>query len=112
VNRVFLRFVQTYKTFLPDKFRKQERESGLVKIPNTVNKIPAKTFINCRELKRLFMPNFVKNIQSFAFSGCKNLTNINLSKQLKDIGLYAFAESGLITITIPGKVQTMDKYAF
>jgi len=47
-----------------------------------------------------------------AFGECKGLMNITIPQSVKHIGYRAFSESGLLSVTIPGKVTVIEDDTF
>ncbi len=105
------------------RFRGDDRE---VKIPARIRHIGEKAFCGNRTLERIRLPATLRSIGESAFAGCTALREVVLSPRLQDIGARAFqgcsvlehldlppslrtlqpyslAETGLTSITIPGK---------
>lgn len=71
---------------------------GTVTIPDTVKKIAAHAFGNCKQLKEIVIPDSVTTIEERAFVSCGSLKKIVLPKKLKKIGKDAFLRcSKLVT---------------
>ena len=49
-------------------------------LPDTIREIPARTFLNCTELKSVTMPSALERIGDRAFEGCTSLTTITIPK--------------------------------
>lgn len=69
-------------------------------------------FCNCKSLENIVMPEGLTTIGSCAFSGCGKLTHVSFPTTIKTIGGIAFGNTGLISVTIPANVTTIDEYTF
>lgn len=84
-----------------------------VVIENTINSIPAKTFMHCQSLKKVIIPESVTHIEDGSFLQCTSLENIDLPSSITYIGknAFVFCES-LIRVKIPPSVTTIESFAF
>lgn len=86
---------------------------GTSVIPDTVEYIGKKAFINCRMLKAINLPSTVKEIGSEAFRGCQSVTEATLPETVEEIGYAAFRGCrNLRSIVIPSKVAVIRKEFF
>lgn len=103
-----------------------------VVIPDTVQEISTKAFINCYSLASVHIGQNVDVIGDYAFDGVfeeialpeklesigksafRNipLKNINIPENVSDIGESAFQATKLETVTIPGNVKTIKENTF
>ncbi len=84
-----------------------------VTLPNTIQAIGDRAFVNCESLKNINLPNGITDIGKYAFNGCIALKNINLPNSLKNISQYAFGRcSSLTSITIPDSVTSIGNGVF
>lgn len=89
--------------------------SGLksIIVPNSVKKIGAQAFFDCKALTKVTLPNYLAEIEPALFAGCCSLQNIELPPSLKAIGFSAFVEcSSLVEMIIPEGVKTIGFSAF
>ena len=107
-------------------------ETSCYSIPNGVTHIAEKAFAECKSLVKVVLPNSVIRIGNYSFSKCESLAEIILSDNLEFIGgeafsyckklekislpeslriitKYAFSWSGLIEVTIPSGIETLNK---
>lgn len=84
--------------------------SGLIsiEIPNGCTAIESLTFVGCESLTDVIIPNSVTSIGMQAFQDCTSLTAIDIPGSVTDIGSSAFAYSGLISVTIPYGVTSIN----
>ena len=84
-----------------------------VKIPTSVQKIGVGAFWDCRNLQSVTMLDSVTSMGKFAFTHCKKLKSIVLSDNITSIeeNTFYFCES-LENITIPNNVKSIGKWAF
>lgn len=107
-----------------------------IHLPDTVGRIGAGAFYDCRYLvsvdltenvtfigENAFWKNTrlrdignissVKSIGAGAFIGCEMLQTVELSSELTSLGGYAFADCNMLeTMIIPGKVTAIGEYTF
>ncbi|MBD5357775.1 MAG: leucine-rich repeat protein [Bacteroides sp.] len=81
-----------------------------------VREIGSGAFEDCRKLANLKLPDTIEKIEGGAFLGYSYLNNLNLSNcfRLEYIGSACFQgfTSDFDTLSIPGSVQYIGKYAF
>lgn len=83
-----------------------------IKLPSTLKRIEAGTFLNCVSLENLNLPDSVEIIGSQAFENCKKIESIILPNSLKKINNRAFAGSSIKDITIPASVEYIGEKVF
>ena len=82
-------------------------------IPDSVNKIKARSFWGCNNLKNLTISDNVTSIGDDAFRGCKNLENLTIPDNVTSIGDDAFKGcENLENLTIPDNVTQIGDSAF
>lgn len=87
--------------------------TGSITIPEFVNEVADKLFMNGFHIESVKMPGVVNSIGKFAFQQCTKLTEVTLSESLASIGDYAFREcSSLASIVIPAGVKSIGSWAF
>ena len=76
--------------------------------------IKANAFANAESLESFNFPKTVTEIGRNAFSGCTSMATATFAEDadIQVIGEGAFADCGLISISIPKKVQTIEREAF
>ena len=79
---------------------------------NGVTIIPSGIFDSCSKLSFVKISNNVESIGSFAFYGCSKLADITLPNELTSIGRAAFHSSGLVGVTIPSSVASIEENVF
>lgn len=98
-------YIKGYKGTVPD-----------VKIPSTYKgkKIVAFTpeTFQKTSIKSIDIPSTIDRIQAKSFLECTDLKTVKLNEGLKMILTSAFQSSGVENITIPGTVEEIDYYAF
>lgn len=82
-----------------------------VVIPETVERIGAGAFINCKSLTDISLPNSVSTIDNNSFRGC-GLDNILLPQSVSSIGGRAFDDCPMLSMTIPNNVSFIGPNAF
>lgn len=83
-------------------------ELETVVLPQSVTKIGAGAFRNCRKLKKINLPEDITVIGSGAFHGCASLKEIRLPDGLLEIGDMAFSGCASIEeVTVPDSVRTI-----
>jgi hypothetical protein len=83
-----------------------------VTIPDSVTNIGDRAFYECDSLYSVAIPNSLTSIGAYVFANCGNLTNVTIPSSVTKIGEGAFDGSGLIDLTIPGNVATVEANAF
>jgi hypothetical protein len=83
-----------------------------VNIPYGVTSINEATFQHCESLTDLTIPNTVTSIGGWAFSGCLSLKNMVIPNGVTSIGYLTFQNTGLISVTIPNSVKSIEERAF
>ena len=89
--------------------------SGLktIIIPGTVKEIGTNAFTNNADLTRVVLQEGIEMIGSEAFRECDNLTTIELPESLRSIGAGAFQEcSKLDNVTIPSQITRIEGMTF
>ncbi len=76
--------------------------------------IEANAFANAESLESFKFPKTVTKIGRNAFTGCTNMATATFAEDadIQKIGEGAFADCGLTSISIPKKVQTIEREAF
>ena len=76
--------------------------------------IKSNAFANAESLESFNFPKTVTEIGRNAFTGCTNMATATFDKDadIQKIGEGAFADCGLKSISIPKKVQTIEREAF
>lgn len=76
--------------------------------------IEANAFANAESLESFKFPKTVTKIERNAFTGCTNMATATFAEDadIQKIGEGAFADCGLTSISIPKKVQTIEREAF
>ena len=76
--------------------------------------IEANAFANAESLESFNFPKTVTKIGRNAFTGCTNMATATFAEDadIQKIGEGAFADCGLTSISIPKKVQTIEREAF
>ena len=81
-----------------------------IKLPDTIEEIHNKAFLNCGKLTSFEFPDGLKYIGESAFALCNNLKSVKLPEGVTEIGKCAFAYcSQLKTISIPSSIVNIDK---
>ena len=77
-----------------------------------VSKIGDYAFLKMRNILSVSIPSSIEVVGAGAFLGCTSLSNVVLSEGLKSIGSGAFEWTGLLSITIPSSVESIELAAF
>ncbi|MBR2427371.1 MAG: leucine-rich repeat protein [Lentisphaeria bacterium] len=116
---------RTLRRFAP------RRDMEVCRVPEGVEKIDNRAFMNNNHLRKVFLPSTLKNISIYAFAYCRNLQTVKLPDGLKvidycafyycrnlkelplpsgleKIGFNAFSYTGLKSITIPASVRQIN----
>lgn len=81
-------------------------------ILDNVKEIPANSFYNCTQLRKIILPDTICEIQHDAFNGCKNL-EFRLPESVKFLGTRAFASvKSNCELVIPGTIHTIRPDCF
>ncbi len=81
-------------------------------LPDTVHYIGTGAFERCEQLTEVKLPKNLTYIGAYAFEYCEKLTDVKLPQSLTYIGESAFSSCNLNEVTIPGKVETIERFAF
>lgn len=88
-------------------------KTGVVKVPEGVQRLNSYSFEDCNNLKSVSLPDSLKTIGNGAFYECDSLTSVNIPEHVTEIGENAFGYCrSLKTITIPASVESLDEYGF
>lgn len=82
-----------------------------VSLPDTLEHIGQRAFLNCDLMRSCPIPDGVKTIGDYAFKGCE-LFGAVLPASLQELGNSAFSYSGIRIATIPGTVKVVPDSAF
>ena len=77
-------------------------------IPNSVTSIGAYAFVACENLTEVKLSNKMTRIEDHTFYGCANLKKVYIPKGIISIGTNAFNAAGLIEVTLPDSVTTLE----
>lgn len=83
-----------------------------VRLSGRITEIPNGLFQNCRKLAGVNIPRGIKTIGASAFSGCFALHSLEIPDGVESIGTHALANNGLVDVTIPASVTTLQSGAF
>lgn len=91
-----------------------------VKLPDSMKKIGAYAFYQCKNLKSVDFGNGIKEIgkaqandnDEYVFSECQNLKHVVFSEQIETIGLNAFDRSGIESLILPKNIKYIAFRAF
>lgn len=75
---------------ISDELQLTAPENAQYIILENIKSIPANTFLNCRNLKKIILPADLREIHHDAFNGCRNL-EFRLPESLEFLGTRAFA---------------------
>ncbi|MFR1234926.1 MAG: leucine-rich repeat protein [Barnesiella sp.] len=82
-------------------------------LPNTLESIAMKAFMQCKYLHSVIFPQTLKKINTAAFGSCESLKNIELPPSLEYLGYASFSNCpGLTEIEIPASVKYLIPGAF
>lgn len=90
-------------------------ETGIVSmvLPETIQEIGAKAFMDAKALHEVIIANVSVNVPEMAFYGCTSLTSLVLPAECKEIGASAFANcSALELLGLPSSLETIGESAF
>ena len=105
---------------LPDSVKKLDQycfaNCGLTKFttPANLEVIDTRVFDRCMNLEEVVIGSSVITINASAFSNLTKLNKITFAEnsKLQYIGMNAFSDTGIVNITIPSSVTTIDQYPF
>ena len=84
-----------------------------VKLPSSLERLGADTFLFCKSLKEIYIPNRVKAIHKSTFFGCKSLELAVIGDSVTEIGKDAFwCCKNLKTVSLPAALTHVEKDAF
>ena len=88
-------------------------KSGAVTVPNMLGGYPVRkvgngAFRDCANIESVTLPSTVTEIGDFAFYGCSNLGEVNLPVNLTTIGRQPFFDTGIESLALPAKVNSLD----
>ncbi len=81
-------------------------------IPDTVTKLGFEAFSMCESLESFKIPPLVTEIPDLLLYGCSSITGLHIGNNITDIGECAFSETGLINVTVPESIGTIDNFLF
>lgn len=85
----------------------------VINLPNGLESIKTKAFLNAKNLKKIDIPSTVREIRGNAFENCTNLKTVNLHEGLKDIRGSAFKNNvNLVNIKLPNSLEYLGASAF
>lgn len=78
-------------------------------VPAAYLKIPASTFLGCKNLEEVVWNAPITEIEKNAFNSCEKLKNYPDMSNVKIIREEAFSYSGIETFTTPASMELMDR---
>ena len=85
----------------------------VINLPNGLESIKTKAFLNAKNLKKIDIPSTVREIRGNAFENCTNLTTVNLHEGLKEIRGSAFKNNiNLVDINLPNSLEYLGASVF
>ena len=85
----------------------------VINLPNGLESIKTKAFLNAKNLKKIDIPSTVREIRGSAFENCTNLTTVNLHEGLKEIRGSAFKNNiNLVDINLPNSLEYLGASVF
>ena len=78
-------------------------------VPAAYLKIPASTFLGCKNLEEVVWNAPITEIEKNAFNSCEKLKNYPDMSNVKIIGEGAFSYSGIETFTTPASMELIDR---
>ena len=84
----------------------------IVILPNSINEIPARSFIDLQYLKTVIIPNSVTSIGDGAFRACSELESATIPNSVTSIGHEAFWSCDKLNVYIPNSVTSIGDGAF
>lgn len=90
-----------------------KKSTGKVVIPEGIEKIEAKAFMNSWNITEIIFPKSLTSLGEYSFYGCTLLKTLNLPSALTEIPPYAFYGCKSIEkIVIPSKVKSIGTLSF
>jgi hypothetical protein len=83
-----------------------------ISIPDSVTLISRCCFSGCPMLTKIRLPAKLERIETVAFLDCLSLTSIEFPSALTTIGYYAFSNTGLVNLTLPDSLVSVDVGCF
>ena len=97
----------------PSAFRKCTDLSGKLYIPENIQNISSKAFMNTGFTSIEILSEYITEIPDEAFSGCENLTEVIFTDQIESIGSSAFLECYMLeSIKLPEDLISIGNNAF
>lgn len=85
----------------------------VINLPNGLESIKTKAFLNAKNLKKIDIPSTVREIRGSAFENCTNLTTVKLHEGLKEIRGSTFKNNvNLVDIDLPNSLEYLGASAF
>ncbi|EMS12804.1 leucine rich repeat protein, bspa family protein [Entamoeba histolytica HM-3:IMSS] len=81
-------------------------------LPNSLQIIGNQAFYSCKKITQVILPNSVISIGNFVFGSCTGLKTVQLSESLTNLSAHCFADTGLISINFPPRINVINEYAF
>jgi len=101
-----------YNVYAIGEYVFEDSEIEEVVLPNTVGRIEAYAFKDCKYLYSVSWSSELTYIGQEAFYGCEALGKVDLPTKLKTIGASAFGFTNITEVTIPASVTKIEGYAF
>ena len=83
-----------------------------VSLPASITENGGYLFDGCDALEEVILADGIKSLGEHTFQYCSALTTIELPESLETIGVYAFNGTGLVSVTVPESVTSIDSRAF
>lgn len=81
-------------------------------LPDSINYMGSNIFSDCTNLEKVKLPKGIINISEGMFKKCSSLTTVEIPQNVQSISGYVFQNSGIRSIIVTEKVQTIGEYAF
>lgn len=82
---------------------------GKVRLPDTMNELPEKYFVNNNALEEVILGKNTKIIGTSAFEKCKNLSKCVLPEGLKEVQDRAFVDTSIYKIIFPKSIEKLGE---